>query len=276
MIRSARIVAVSSLVALAGCAGLGGVVRRGIQPPEVAVISAAPTGIDFEGISVAVDLRVQNPNPIGLRARGLSWELFVEGRRAASGDAPSGLTLPANGTADSRVTARVRFADIASLLTLGETHREQIGFRVAGSVAVESPIGPITVPWSWTGDVPVPALPRVELAGVRLGRQSFTETEVVVRIRMENPNAFPLPAASVKIDVDLNGERVARAATEEVAPIAAGAGTTLDVPVRMSLLGAGRAILGTRGKAIQVAVRGNAGFGWMQLPFDVSGALPMP
>lgn len=276
MNRSARVVAVASLVALAGCAGLEGVVRRGIQPPEVTVVSAAPTGIDFEGIGVAVDLRVQNPNPIGLRARGLSWELFVEGRRAASGDAPGGLNLPANGAADSRVTARVRFADIASLLTLGEAHRERIGFRVAGTVAVESPIGPITVPWSWTGDVPVPALPRFELAGVRLGRQTFTEIEVLVRIRMQNPNPFPLPAASVKLDVDLNGERVARAATEEVAPIGAGAGATIEVPVRMSLLGAGRAIVAARGRSMDVAVRGSAGVGWMQLPFDVRGALPMP
>lgn len=276
MIRSARIVAVSSLAALAGCAGLGGALRQGIRQPEVSVVSAQPTAIDFEGIGVAVDLRVRNPNPIGLRARGVSWLLDVEGRRVATGDAPGGLTLPANGTADSRVTARVRFADVASLLTLGEARRDQIAFRVSGTVAVETPIGPVTVPWSWSGDLPVPALPRVELGGIRLGRQTLTETEVLVRIRMENPNDFPLPAASVKIDVDLAGERVARAATEQVAPLAPGAGATVEIPVRLSLLGAGRALLGARGKAIEVAVRGNAGFGWMQLPFEVSGAVPLP
>jgi hypothetical protein len=31
-----------------------------------------------------------------------------------------------------------------------------------------------------------------------------------------------------------------------------------------------------RGKAISVGAQGTAGFGWMQLPFSVSGQLPLP
>jgi LEA14-like dessication related protein len=275
MTRSARIAVVTSLFALAGCAGLGGVLRQGITPPEVSVLSAAPTTVDFEGLTVAVDLRVQNPNPIGLRARGFAWQVDVEGGRVASGDAPGGLNLPANGAATSRVTARLRFADLANLVRLAEV-KERIDLRVAGSVAVETPIGAIDVPWSWTGDLPVPRLPRVELAGVRLGRQSFTETEVLVRLRVQNPNAFALPAASVKLDVDLAGDRVAQAASQPLAAMGAGATATLEVPVRLSLLGAGRAVLGARGRPLAVSVRGTAGFGWMQLPFAVSGDLPMP
>jgi LEA14-like dessication related protein len=275
MTRSLRIAAVAALTTLAGCAGLGGILRQGVQTPEVSVVSAAPTGVDFEGLTVAVDLRVVNPNPIGLRARGFAWQVDVEGGRVASGDAPGGITLPANGAATSRVNARLRFADLANLVKLAE-RRENVGFKVAGQVAVETPIGPIDVPWSWTGDLPVPRLPRVELGGIRVGRQSFTETELVVRLRVENPNAFPLPAASVKLDVELAGERVAQAATEQLPTLGAGGAATLEVPLRMSLLGAGRALLGSRGKAVRVEARGTAGFGWMQLPFSVGGELPMP
>lgn len=275
MIRSARIAAVAVLTTLAGCAGLGGVLRQGVRTPEVSVVSAAPIGVDFEGLTVAVDLRVMNPNPIGLRARGFSWQVDVEGGRVASGDAPGGLTLPANGVADSRVTARLRFADLGNLVRLAES-RETVAFKVAGEVAIETPIGPMDVPWSWTGDLPVPSLPRVELGGIRLGRQTFTETELLVRLRVENPNAFPLPAASVRLDVELAGERVAQAATEQLAALGAGAAATLEVPVRMSVLGAGRVLLQNRGRQLRVAVRGTAGFGWMQLPFEVSGELPMP
>ena len=275
MSRSARIVAVSTLVALAGCAGVQQLVRQGIARPEVQVVSAQPTSIDFEGVTVAVDLSIRNPNSIGLRARGLSWELFVESARVVSGNAPGGLTLPANGAATSRVTARVRFLDLANLARTTEGKRE-VDLRVAGVVSVETPIGAIDVPWSWTGGLPVPRLPRVELGGIRPGRQTFTELEMIVRLRVQNPNDFPLPAASVKADVELSGERVAQAASEQLAPIAPGAAATLEVPVRMSLLGAGRALLGNRGRPVAVAVRGTAGFGWMQLPFSVSGELPMP
>jgi LEA14-like dessication related protein len=275
MSRSARIVVVASLATLAGCAGLEGVLRTGITRPEVRVVSAAPTEVDFEGLTVAVDLRIQNPNAIGLRARGFSWQVDVEEGRVAKGDAPGGLTLPANGAATSRVTARVRFADLANLARLAES-RESLGFRVAGSVAVETPIGAIDVPWSWSGEMPVPRLPRVELGDVRIGRQSFTETEVVVRLHVRNPNGFPLPGASVRLDVDLAGERVAQAASQQLAPLEAGGAATVEVPLRVSLLGAGRAILGGRNRPLQVAVRGSAGFGWMQLPISVTGELPMP
>ena len=197
MSRSVRIAAALSLTALAGCAGLGNALLAGFTKPEVHVVSAEPTAIDFEGVTIAVDLRVQNPNSIGLRARGFSWQVDVEGSRVATGDAPGGLTLPANGTATSRVTARLRFADLRNLAKLVEG-RQAVSLRVAGDVAVETPVGPIAVPWSWGGDLPVPRLPRVEMGGIRPGRQSFGELELLVRLRVENPNAFPLPPASVR------------------------------------------------------------------------------
>lgn len=275
MKRNARAAAVTALATLAGCAGLETVLRQGIQRPEVTVLSAAPTAVDFEGIEVAVDLRVQNPNPLGLRVAGLAWQLDVEGGRVASGNAPGGLTLPANGAASSRVSARLRFADLANLVKLADA-KEKVDYRVAGKVTVETPIGPIDVPWSFSGGLPVPRLPRVELAGVRLGRQTFTETEVVVRLRVANPNRFPLPSAGLRLDVDLAGQPVAQAASQTVATIAAGGAATVDVPIRMSLLGAGRALAQARGRSIQVGARGTAGFGWMQLPFSLSGELPLP
>jgi LEA14-like dessication related protein len=273
--QSARIAAVAVLSTLAGCAGLEGVLRQGIVAPEVSVLSAAPTTADFEGITVAVDLRVQNPNPLGLRVAGFAWQLDVEGARVASGDAPGGLNLPANGAATSRVTAHLRFADLANLVRQADT-KEEVAFRVAGKVRVETPIGPVEVPWSHAGGLPVPRLPRVALGGIQLGRQTFTETELLVRLRVSNPNGFPLPAASVKLDVELAGERVAQAASRELAAIPAGGSATLEVPVRLSLLGAGRALMQARGKAISVGAQGTAGFGWMQLPFSVSGQLPLP
>jgi len=271
----ARWTAVAVWTTLGGCAGLEGVLRQGILTPEVSVVSAAPTTVDFEGVAIAVDLRVKNPNAIGLRVAGLAWQLDVEGARVASGDAPGGLSLPANGAATSRVNARIRFADLGNLARLAES-RERVDFKVAGKVAVETPIGPIDVPWSWNADLPVPRLPRVDLTGIELGRQTFTETEVRVRLRIQNPNGFPLPAASVKLDVDLGGERVAQAAGAQLAALAAGATGTVDVPVRLSVLGAGRALLAARGRSVSVAVRGTAGFGWMQYPFAVNGELPVP
>jgi hypothetical protein len=109
-----------------------------------------------------------------------------------------------------------------------------------------------------------------------MGRQTFTDTEVLVRLRVQNPNGFPPPAASVKLDVELGGERVAQAASQQLAAIRAGEAATLEVPLRVSLFGAGRAILAGRGKPVPVTARGTAGFGWMQLPFAVSGELPLP
>ncbi len=275
MTLSPRVAAVAVLSTLSGCGGLGAVLRQGIMTPEVSVVSAAPTAADFEGMTVAVDLLVKNPNHLGLRVAALTWQLDAEGGRVASGDAPGGLTLPANGSATSRVTAHLRFADLANLARLAET-KEKVDFRVAGSVKVESPIGPIEVPWSHAGSLPVPRLPRVELGGIRLGRQTFTETELLVRLRVENPNGFPLPAASVKLDVELSGERVAQAASRELGAIPAGGTATLEIPVRLSILGAGRALMQARGKSVSVGASGTAGFGWMQLPFAVSGQLPLP
>lgn len=275
MNRTTRLAAVAALAALAGCAGLQNVLTQGLQRPEVTVLSAAPSAVDFDGIDVTVDLRVQNPNAIGLRVAGLAWQLDVEGARVATGDAPGGLTLPANGAATSRVRTRLRFADLANLVQIAEA-KDNVAVHASGQVGVETPIGRIDVPWSWTGAVGIPRLPHVELAGIRMGRQTFTETELRVQLRVKNPNAFPLPPASLKLDVDLAGQRIAQAASQPLGALRAGEAATLEVPVRLSLLGAGRALAAVSGgQRLSVAARGTAGFGWMQLPFAVAGELPM-
>jgi LEA14-like dessication related protein len=275
MTRSARVAAVAVVSTLAGCAALDGLLQRGIATPKVSVLSASPSSVDFEGMTVIVELRVQNPNAVGLRVTRLAWQLEVEGGRVASGDAPGGFNIPANGAATSRVTARVLFADLAKLVKVAEA-RERVAFHVAGKVAIETPVGTIDVPWSFAGDLPLPQLPHVELTGIRIGRQTFSETEVLLKLRLQNPNSFSLPAAVLRLEVELGGERVAQAASQPVPAILPGEAATLEVPVRLSLLGAGRAILEGRGKPIRVAVHGTAGFGWMQLPFSVSGDLPLP
>jgi LEA14-like dessication related protein len=275
MTRSARVAAVALLSTLAGCAALEGILRQGIVRPEVSVLSATPTSADVDGLGFAVELRIQNPNSVGLRVAGLTWQLETDGGRLASGDAPGGLTLPANGAATSRVTARVRFADMANLVKAGEG-REKVAFRVAGKVTVETPIGPIDVPWSFAGDLPVPQLPLIDLGGLRIVRATLAETEVLVTLRIKNPNAFSLPASVVRFEVELGGERVAQAASRPLSAIRAGESATLEVPVRLSPLGAGRALLGARGRSTRIAVHGTAGFGWMQLPFSVGEELKLP
>jgi LEA14-like dessication related protein len=275
--RSIRAAALAlSLAALPGCAGLEAFLAGQFQKPQVSVLSVTPTAADFDGVGVEVELRVQNPNAIGVRVAGFAWQLDVDGARVAAGDAPGGLSLPANGAATSRLTARFRFADLAALAKR-VAGSETVQVHVAGRVTVESPLGPIELPWSVSKEVPVPRLPRVELEGIRLGAQhGLVETEVIVRVRVSNPNAFPFPAAKVQVDVELSGERVAQAAARDLPAIAAGGAATLELPLRVSLLGAGRALLAARGGSVEVAVRGTAGFGWMQHPFDVRGRLPLP
>jgi LEA14-like dessication related protein len=263
-----------ALALLAGCAELAQVAKAALQPPRLTFESATIEAIDLEGVTVALRWQVENPNAFGLDVARFGYRVEVEERRVVEGEAPSGLKIPANGSGPFTVPVRIRFADVPGFVALASSRRDEVAYRVSGSVGVRSPVGVLDLPLSHEGRLPLPQLPGFALDGVSIRSASLSEIALDVKLRVSNPNRFPVPAGSLDYALAVGGASVARGDGKALAPVAAGSSAVVAIPVRLSILGAGQAAAQiASGSPVDVALTGDARIAGIPLPLDLRARL---
>jgi LEA14-like dessication related protein len=256
---------------LGGCASLGDLAKAAVQPPVLTYRSAEVTALDFDGATLAFDFRLQNPNPFGLSLAGVQYWLQLEQRVVVRGTVPGGLEIPASGEAPVRFTARLPFAEVPHLLEL-VAKGGQVAYTVGGQVDVETPVGVLAIPASHAGQVALPALPAIRLASATVRLASLTEVDLALTLAVDNRNPFPLPEGELKFAVSLGGEVVATVDGEALAEVPAQREGRVVIPVRLSLLGAGRALAtAVRGGSADLRLSGEAKIGALPVPLDLRG-----
>jgi len=256
---------------LGGCASMGELAKAAVQPPTLTFRSAEVTALDFDGATLAFDFRLQNPNPFGLSLAGVQYWLQLEQRVVVRGAVPGGVKIPASGEVPVRFSARLPFNEVPRLLEL-VSRGGKVAYTVGGEVAVETPVGVLTIPASHAGHVDLPTLPAIRLAGATVRLASLTEVDLAVTLVVDNRNPFPLPEGELKFAVSLGGEVVATVDGEALAEVPAQREARVVVPVRLSLLNAGRALsTAVRGGSADLRLSGEARIGALPVPLDLVG-----
>ena len=262
-------------VALSGCAGLQDLARAAFKEPSLAFKSAALDKLDLDGATIAFTWEIENPNAVGVDLARAGWQIEVEGTRVAAGDLPSGLSIPANGKAPLSFPVRVRFRDVPGVVSLLGSGKNDLGYRLSGSLGIRTPIGVVDLPMSHADRVKVPTLPRFALDGLRVRSVSLSTIAVDVRLRVQNPNAFPLPTGQIDYTLALAGTSVARAEGAPVGAVPGGGSAVVEIPVRIDVLSAGRVASElARGGEVQVELTGKAQLAGLPLPIELRGRIP--
>lgn len=256
------------LLSLSGCAAVGELAKSAFKRPTLTLRQVSIAAIDFDGATLAFDYQVENPNGFGLTLGRLQYWLELEQRVVTRGEAPGGLSLPASGAAPVRFTARLPFAEVPRIVELVRS-REPVHYKVGGVVGVDTPIGIVDLPLSHAGTVDLPRVPEFKVDSVAVRMSSLTELEVALTLDVANANPFPLPGGELQYAVAVGGAVVASAEAGEVAKVPAKGHGKLVIPVRLSLLGAGRAAASAVRGGSEVRLSGQARFGAISTPFDV-------
>jgi len=258
-----------------GCAGLQDLARAAFQEPRLSFRSASVQALDLDGATLAFTWDVENPNSLGVNVARAAYQIEVEGTRVAAGELPAGLSIPANGKAPLTFPVRVRFRDVPGIVSLLGSGKSELGYRLSGSVGVKTPVGVVDLPMSHADQVRLPALPRFEVDGLRVRSVSFSAVAIDVRLRVENPNAFPLPDGRIDYALALAGTSVARAEGASVGTVPGGGTAVVEIPVRIDVASAGRVAADiARGAEVQVELTGKAQLAGLPVPLDVHGRVP--
>lgn len=192
---------------------------------------------DWTGIDTTFVLSVENRSPVSVRLAKWSWALDVSDTRFLDGDAVDGVELQSRATHPLRIPVRVGFAELINTAKAARGGGE-IPYDLSGEVSVQTPIGPVAVPYGHSGELPAIRPPRVAIRGLRL--QSFdalrSRAELVLDVAISGQGGAALQLQEADWTFALSGRQVADGVSSELGTVEPDGSTIVSLPIGVNLL----------------------------------------
>ena len=272
-----------TLFILNGCSGLDQVGQALEQQlPKTSVEGVRITALDFDGVDLAFDVRVANPNPVAISLAGLDYDLQLEGSSFMQGDQPLGMTVVANGKSQVEVPLRLGFQQLFnSYHQLKE--RNEAGYDLLLGLSFDLPLlGRVRLPVKYSGRLPVPKIPQVEVRSISMQQLSMSGAELQLELDVDNPNAFSLLLNRLNYNLELNGHQVSDGLMNKAVQVEEGGNASIKLPFSLNFLqlGAGLYSALSQDRPLSYKLTGeldatssNALIGAFRLPVTSSGTV---
>lgn len=266
---------VALLTLLAGCQSLQDMAGMA-QKPTAQVVGSSIRGLSLQNAVLLFDVEVVNPYSAVLPLADLSYVLASNGRKILEGSIQPSGSIPARGKQVFQLPVTVGFAPVLATLK-GVKPGAVLPYTVDFRISLDAPVlGRIEVPFSKSGELPVPAVPEVEMARFEIARLGLDQTSGTVRLRVRNTNQFPLELKRLGMSFALGGEEVGSSRLSDAASLQPEESVTLSVPLSFSPRTAGASLFNLlRGKQIAYKVSGsieaNTRFGPISIPYSKIG-----
>ncbi len=260
---------------LAGCQSMQDLIG-GAPKPTAHVIGVSIRGLSLENVVLLFDVEVENPYATSLPLTDLGYALSSGGNKFLQGTLTPTGSIPARGKQVIQLPATVPFSSLFTALK-GVKPGAIVPYTADFRIGVDVPVlGRIDVPLSKSGELPVPAVPQVELSSLAMGKLGLDQIKASAKLQVKNTNQFPLDLTRLGISFALGGQEVGGSKLANPVTLPAGQATTLEIPLSFSprVVGIGLVNL-LKGNQIAYKVSGsmdaNTRFGPLSLPFSHVG-----
>jgi LEA14-like dessication related protein len=263
------------LVANQGCETLQAI-AQGAPKPSAAIRSVQLESVSLDGAALAFDVEVTNPYSVPLPLLGLDYTVASGESRLLTGRADPAGSIPAGASKTISVPAVVRFSDVLNAIA-GVRPGQVVPYAVNADVSVDAPgLGTVALPLQAAGELPIPAVPEVELTSVQWSRLSLDEATAVLNVRVLNQNTFATDLTKLNYGLSLAGMPIVETSLRQSASFRGGAAQDLAIPIAFRPKDLGLAalrILGGEGGAYRLAgtMSFDTPFGPIELPYERVG-----
>jgi LEA14-like dessication related protein len=101
-------------------------------------------------------------------------------------------------------------------------------------------LGVVNVPVSKSGELPLLKLPKVRLDALRVSRLSLTGAELILAVKLNNPNAFSMLIDHLQYQLDINERSWFSGDSRDSVQITEKGESIINIPVSISFLEVGR------------------------------------
>lgn len=254
------------------------------QKPKVSVTDQRLTGLDFERITIAFGIKVDNPNPVDINLAGLDYDLKLGGRSFISGKQDKAMKIAASGASRVELPLSMSFKEIQQGISELKD-KDQVPYELTTGLMIQVPLlGTIRYPVVTQGVLPVPRMPTISLQSLKLEKLTFSGATLSVNLQVDNPNDFSVALNALNYALKINGKHWASGNSQTLGAIQAKQKNTISLPVTINLmdLGNGFSNLLASGEDLNYSLSGkldanssHALIGRFALPFDTNGRVKL-
>lgn len=229
------------VVGLAACKGPIKLPELEAALPKVRFQNMNVDDVTWEGATTRFTFQVDNPHPIGLDLAAVNWDLDLAGSDFLDGNKDTEVQIAAQGQSDVRFPVSLKWSDVLAVVN-GAQGQDTIPFALAGDLKLDTPLGPLTVPFQHAGDLPVLHAPKVRLTGLRVDKLDLLKQTASLALDMtvETEQSAPLDFRAFNYGIELAGAKV----VSGNAQIGAVAGSReVSLPIDLQLLNLGAAVV---------------------------------
>ncbi len=232
-------IALAALV-LTGC-GKNIKLPKGMKEmmPKASFANFKVNDFNFEKADTTFTFDVENPYPVGLELQALNWKLGMAGHPFLNGAKDKGIDIDPGATSKVKIPVGIVFADVFALAT-DLKGADEVPWTLEGDFAFNTPIGPISLPFSQDGMMPAITAPRVKLGQLRMGKLDIAKGTVGLELdlELESDSQKPVSFENFGYAISLAGNKVLDGKAD-VAPIENGVGkVTIPLDLQLVALGA--------------------------------------
>jgi LEA14-like dessication related protein len=261
MLRSLlMIIVLLQILFVSGCASLEqvGQVLEG-QKPNASVQGLRLTGLDMDGVDLTFDVKVDNPNPVGISLAALDYDLKLFGNTFLEGDQSMGMKLAANGSSQVQVPVRLGFQQLLNSYKQLKGAKE-VAYQVDLGMGFDVPLlGQVRVPVDYRGKFPIPEMPSVSLRSLDVKQLTLSGASMLLELQVDNPNSFALLLDKLNYNLKLNGYDVGGGIVDKKVKVQQVGQGIVALPITLDFAQAGR--------GLYAALLGNG------ISYDLSGSV---
>ena len=255
-----------------------------IRRPQVNFSGAKITGLSFDTVDLLFDLKIRNPNSVGLTMAGFNYDFLINNGSFLKGNHDKGLKIAAAGESTVQLPLSLRYVDLYQTfqsLKNQDLSTYQINFGFAFDVPV---LGRVNIPVSKSGDFPLLKLPKISVKSVKLKGIALTGADLMLRVQLDNPNAFSMLLEKFQYQFAVDGKNWISGIAEEPTQIAEKGQGFVDIPISLDILQMGQSVrqLLSGDKNLNYSFGGDLDLatslpilGSVNLPFDRSGSIKL-
>jgi LEA14-like dessication related protein len=232
-------------------------VRPDVPPPTFPTLELAVASQSLTDFKVRLTAKVESSEPVRLEKA--DYELVVDGRVVKSGSAPMSVAVAPGSPGEVLLEQGATYVVHPVEGDSPPPEGTQFLAALRGNFIFRAGEKTVTVPFARSREIREPRTPRMKLSEIKAARYAENESEVTLRLGVQNPNPYEIAISSLKYTVTIAGKPVADNSVGQGERVSAAGTAVFDAQIMVNET--------THGKDVVKLIKS------LTLPYVVSGKL---
>lgn len=224
------------------CAEMQKLLQTSIKKPTAQVTNAQISGLSFTQVDLLFDIKVDNPNTVGVNLAGLDYNLKINGHSLFNGNKEEALKIEAQASSTVQIPLSLNYTDIFQTVKELKIQKKS-SYIFDGGVSFNLPmLGIVRIPISQSGDIPLISLPKVSVKNISMKTLSWSGAAMQLDIAVKGTGGMDLMVDNLNYGLNIGGQKWLDGNTNDKIVIGADGERTISVPFKLNFIDMGRSL----------------------------------